>query len=142
MRPPGPGEQADEVLAVEAVDRLDVALPAALVAVHPRVADALVAEALLDEGDEPEQAAGHEVVQHLPLVLHLLAEAPDLGGVAAVERLDRAVHRGARQVALLFRVAPVSPLAPLQAPPGCAPRVSRQRNSLRRVSGAVRLVAL
>src|SRR3954454_6282970 len=106
MRPPGPGEQADEVLAVEAVDRLDVALPAALVAVHPRVADALVAEALLDEGDEPEQAAGHEVVQHLPLVLHLLAQAPGLGGVAAVERLDRAVHRGARQVAQLVVVEP------------------------------------
>src|SRR3954454_8875868 len=50
--PPRRGQQRHEILALEAVDRLDVALPAALVAERPGVADALVAEAVLDEADQ------------------------------------------------------------------------------------------
>src|SRR4051794_12351351 len=106
MSPPRRRQERHEVLAIEAVDRVDVALPATLVAVHPGVADPLVAQALLDEADQAGHAADHEVVEHQPLVLHLLAQAARLGGVPAVERLDRAVHRGPRHLAELVVVEP------------------------------------
>jgi hypothetical protein len=83
-------------------DRVVVAAPAAAHALRPCLRDALVAEPLLDERHEIEHARGHQVVQHLPLVLHLAAQPPRLIDVARVERLDRAVHRRTRELGELL----------------------------------------
>jgi hypothetical protein len=75
-----------------------VSLPAALEAVRPGLLDAVVPEPGLHEADQPGHPADHQVVQEPPLVLHLLAQRPGRLDVAAVERLDRAIHRGPRHL--------------------------------------------
>ena len=87
-----------ELTPVERDDRVVMAAPAAAHALRPRLRDPLLTQPLLDEGDEVEHAGGHQVVQHLPLVLHLRAQAPGLLEVARVDRLDRTIHRRAREL--------------------------------------------
>src|SRR5205823_5252901 len=103
---PGRGEQLDHGSPVDPVDRLDVALPAARVAGLPRVAHAVVTQPLLHEGDEPRYALDHQVVQRAPLVLHRLAQRAGLVEIAAVDRLDRPVHRRPRHLAQLSVAEP------------------------------------
>src|SRR3954451_23341363 len=101
VRPPGGRERLRHGAAVHPRDRLDVALPAALRAVAPGLGDAVVPELLLHVADQPRYALDHQVVQRAPLVLHRLAQRTRRVGIAAVERLDRAVHRRARHLAQL-----------------------------------------
>ena len=106
VRAPGRGEQVDELLAVEVLDRVVVAAPA-LVDLHlPRALDALVAELGLDVGDEAEHRLGHQVVQHQPLALHRRAELLRRFEVARLDRLDRPVHRRSRELLQLLRLEP------------------------------------
>src|SRR5271154_6418816 len=98
MGTPCRGEQLDDVAAVQIADRVVVTAPAPAHALAPGLRYRVVAEALLDEGDEVEQTRSHQVVQHLPLVLHLPAESPRGLELTCVDRLDRAIHRGAGQL--------------------------------------------
>ena len=98
MGSPRRRQQADQLAPVERHDRVVVLAPPAPHALGPRFRDAVVAEPLLDERDEVQHTARHQVVQHLPLVLHLRAQASGLLQIAGVDRLDGAVHRRPREL--------------------------------------------
>jgi hypothetical protein len=70
-----------------------VTLPSALEPVLPGLLDAFVTEPLLDVADQPRDALDHDVVEQAPFGLHLLAQRSGAVHVAAVECLDRAIHR-------------------------------------------------
>src|SRR5260221_731893 len=86
--------------------RESVPLPAATLSVGPGIGDAVVAETILDERDQATDPLDHEIVQVTPLMLHRLAQRPRLVELAAVDRLDRAVHRRARHLRQLVFAEP------------------------------------
>ena len=77
----------------------------------PRLLDALVAELVLDERDQAEDGLRHQVVEHQPLALHLVAQLARPLEVAGVDGLDRAVHRRAGELFELGGVEPCSDTA-------------------------------
>ena len=93
VRAPGCRQRVHDLPAIDGLDLLDVAPPAALVPVPPGLGHTLVAQLLLHEADQAQHPARHQVVQVAPFVLHLLAQTAPGVEVTGVDRLDRPVHR-------------------------------------------------
>src|SRR6266511_2704755 len=132
-------ERLRDLAAVRRRDRLHRPAPAALEAPLPRLLDPAIPQPLVHKRDQPRDPVDQQVVHELRLVLHLLAEPLRLVAVAALDRLDRALHRRARHLAELLIAEP--PLAHCQPPSRLhrrSPAYPRDRGA---IGGAARAVA-